>query len=294
MHFMRRTKADLVDKIAIPARNEYIVRCNLTKTQLDVYTAYLTDALKLFDGRHHDSLPVAYMVVQNLRKICNHPFIFFEHHLKSLTIGERTHYHKEVSHCDVFKHYKWIKESSAKTFKEKCLDHIELSTKLKVLFRFLQQWNGKERVLVFSQTTTMLDVIEEKCKQDAFKYVRLDGQVKDTDRPAVIRTFTESDDVFVFLMTTKVGGLGLNLAAATKVVVFDPDWNPMVDQQATDRALRLKADGGEMHEVMIYRLLVDDTVEEKVYHRQVFKKALATKILSNPRNDKLFDQETMK
>lgn len=91
MHFMRRTKADLVDKIAIPARNEYIVRCNLTKTQLDVYTAYLRDALKLFDGRHHDSLPVAYMVVQNLRKICNHPFIFFEHHLKSLTIGERTH-----------------------------------------------------------------------------------------------------------------------------------------------------------------------------------------------------------
>ena len=100
----------------------------------------------------------------------------------------------------MFKHYKWIKGSSAKTFKEKCLDHIELSTKLKVLFRFLQQWNGKERVLIFSQTTTMLDVIEEKCKQDNFKYVRLDGQVKDTDRPAVIKTFTDSDDVFVFLI----------------------------------------------------------------------------------------------
>ena len=85
----------------------------------------------------------------------------------------------------------------------------------------------------------------------------------------------------------------MNLANATKVVVFDPDWNPMVDQQATDRALRLKADGTKSHKVEIYRLLVDDSVEEKVYHRQVFKKFMAAKVLSNPRQAKMFDKEMM-
>lgn len=106
---------------------------------------------------------------------------------------------------------------------------VEQSTKLKVLFGFLHKWKNKERVLLFSQTTTMLDVIEEKCREEAYAYARLDGRVKDSDRPAIIESFTERKDIFVFLMTTKVGGLGLNLAAATKVVVFDPDWNPMVD-----------------------------------------------------------------
>lgn len=113
----------------------------------------------------------------------------------------------------------------------------------------------------------MLDVIEAKARDLNYEYVRMDGQVKDTDRQKVIEKFNSEDSTFLFLLTTKVGGLGLNLASANKVVVFDPDWNPMVDQQATDRALRLKADGSESHKVVIYRLLVDDTVEEKVYHR---------------------------
>ena len=69
--------------------------------------------------------------------------------------------------------------------------------------------------------------------------------------------------MFLFLLTTRVGGLGINLKSANKVVIFDPDWNPMVDIQATDRALRI----GQQREVAIYRFIVDDTIEEKIYHR---------------------------
>ena len=79
----------------------------------------------------------------------------------------------------------------------------------------------------------------------------------------MINKFNNDAKQFIFFLTTKVGGLGINLKSANKVVIFDPDWNPMVDIQATDRALRI----GQQREVVIYRLLVDDTVEEKIYHR---------------------------
>lgn len=91
----------------------------------------------------------------------------------------------------------------------------------------------------------------------------MDGQVAVQERPALISSFNNHADVFVFFLTTKTGGLGINLKSANKVVIFDPDWNPMVDIQATDRALRI----GQKRDVVIYRLIIDDTVEEKIYHR---------------------------
>jgi DNA excision repair protein ERCC-6 len=79
----------------------------------------------------------------------------------------------------------------------------------------------------------------------------------------MISSFNKDPEVFIFFLTTKTGGLGINLKSANKVVIFDPDWNPMVDMQATDRALRI----GQKRDVIIYRLLIDDTVEEKIYQR---------------------------
>ena len=84
----------------------------------------------------------------------------------------------------------------------------------------------------------MLDVIEENARRKKYSYVRMDGNNNDKERQKAISAFS-NEKVFLFLLTTRVGGLGLNLAAANKVIVFDPDWNPMADQQATDRALRL-------------------------------------------------------
>lgn len=86
------------------------------------------------------------------------------------------------------------------------------------------------------------------------------------------------------MLTTRVGGLGLNLTAANKIIIFDPDWNPMVDMQASDRAARI----GQKQEVTVYRLVLSDTVEEFIYHKQIFKQFMADKILNNPGAKRIF------
>ena len=98
-----------------------------------------------------------------------------------------------------------------------------------------------------------------------------------------------STNLQVFLLTTRVGGLGINLTAANKVIILDPDWNPMVDIQATERAFRI----GQTRDVSIYRFVSEDTIEEKIYHRQVFKKFMADRILADPTRRKLFEKETL-
>jgi DNA excision repair protein ERCC-6 len=106
----------------------------------------------------------------------------------------------------------------------------------------------------------------------------MDGDVNLKQRVELIDAFNNSHHHYLFLLTTRVGGLGINLTAANKVIIFDPDWNPMIDVQATDRALRI----GQKREVMIYRFVVEDSIEEKIYHRQIFKKFMADKVLQDP------------
>lgn len=149
--------------------------------------------------------------------------------------------------------------------------------------------NTPNKVLIFSRTKKMLNVIEKLIQDRSYRYCRMDGDVPVVRRQAIIEQYNTDQDIFLFCLTTKVGGLGINLTSANKVIIFDPDWNPMVDTQATDRALRI----GQKRDVIIYRLLVDDTVEEKIYHRQIWKKFQADQILKNPSCQKQFDQQTI-
>src|SRR5205814_7000923 len=91
--------------------------------------------------------------------------------------------------------------------------------------------------------------------------------------------FNTDPNLHVFLLTTKVGGLGVNLTGADRVIIFDPDWNPSTDQQARERAWRL----GQKRDVEIYRLMTAGTIEEKIYHRQIFKQFLTNMILKDPK-----------
>ncbi|MCP9264891.1 DNA excision repair protein ERCC-6 [Dirofilaria immitis] len=104
------------------------------------------------------------------------------------------------------------------------------------------------------------------------------------DNPGEICDSREDDQVFIFLLTTRVGGLGLNLTGANRVVIFDPDWNPSTDIQARERAWRI----GQKRDVTIYRLLTGGTIEEKIYHRQIFKVFLSNRILIDPRQRRFF------
>lgn len=194
--------------------------------------------------------------------------------------------------------YQLYKKLAKNEFNDICLDNWEMSSKMKVLMNFLDTWHSENmkkpdkvpnKVLIFSQTKKSLNTLEKLAQKNGFQFCRMDGMVPIAQRHQLIKKFNESPEIFIFFLTTRVGGLGINLKSANKVIIFDPDWNPMVDIQATDRALRI----GQQREVIIYRLLVDDTVEEKIYHRQIFKKYMSDKILQNPNSQKLFDKNCM-
>ena len=95
----------------------------------------------------------------------------------------------------------------------------------------------------------------------------MDGSTPISKRQALVDMFNSRSDIFLFLLTTRVGGLGLNLAGADRVILFDPDWNPSVDIQARERP------------VTVYRLITSGTIEEKIYHRQIFKTVLSNRVL---------------
>merc|ERR1719412_3135273 len=111
----------------------------------------------------------------------------------------------------------------------------------------------------------------------------MDGSTPVGARQPLIDSFNSSD-TFVFLLTTKVGGLGVNLTGASRVVIFDPDWNPSTDTQARERAWRI----GQDKQVTIYRLMTAGTIEEKIYHRQIFKQFLVNRVLKDPKQRRFF------
>ncbi|KHJ86624.1 helicase protein [Oesophagostomum dentatum] len=157
---------------------------------------------------------------------------------------------------------------------------------MRVLLQLLNIWKkqGGDKVLVFSQSRDMLNILEKRFLIDRFTYLRMDGSTNIGVRQKRVQQFNEDPDIFIFLLTTRVGGLGINLTAANKVVIFDPDWNPSTDTQAKERSWRI----GQDRNVTIYRLLCAGTIEEKVYHRQIFKQFLANRILKDPKQRQFF------
>ena len=135
------------------------------------------------------------------------------------------------------------------------------SGKLAALDKLLYEKKASgSRVLIFAQMTTMLDLLETYLRARQHKFVRLDGSTKVSDRAAVVSGFQSDDSIFVFMLSTRAGGLGINLTAADTVIFFESDWNPTVDQQAMDRAHRL----GQTKTVHVYRLICRNTVEEYI------------------------------
>jgi DNA excision repair protein ERCC-6 len=159
--------------------------------------------------------------------------------------------------------------------------HFERSAKLQVLNAVLPEWEHQgHRVLLFCQTVQMLNVVEGFVRRHPkrWRYLRMDGQSSIGSRQELVDTFNEDDSVFLFLLTTRVGGLGVNLTGANRVVLIDPDWNPSTDIQARERAWRL----GQTRAVTVYRLITRGTIEEKIYHRQIFKQYLTNKVTNHP------------
>ncbi|XP_064195683.1 chromatin-remodeling ATPase INO80 isoform X1 [Anguilla rostrata] len=132
------------------------------------------------------------------------------------------------------------------------------------------------RVLIYSQMTRMIDLLEEYMVYRKHTYMRLDGSSKISERRDMVADFQSRTDIFVFLLSTRAGGLGINLTAADTVIFYDSDWNPTVDQQAMDRAHRL----GQTKQVTVYRLVCKGTIEERILQRAKEKSEIQRMVIS--------------
>ena len=133
----------------------------------------------------------------------------------------------------------------------------------KLLVKLKRGGHQGRRVLIYSQMTKMPDLLEEYMAYRRYGYIRLDGSSKIGDRRDMVADFQNRDDIFVFLLSTRAGGLGINLTAADTVIFYDSDWNPTVDQQAMDRAHRV----GQTKQVTVYRMVTTNAVEERILQR---------------------------
>jgi len=165
------------------------------------------------------------------------------------------------------------------------------SGKLMILAKILPLWKKEgHRVLIFCQTRQMLNLIERFVRKKGLVFKRMDGNTAVGSRQPLVDRFNNDESIFGMLLTTKTGGVGVNFVGANRIILFDPDWNPQTDRQANERAWRF----GQKKSVTVYRLITAGTIEEKIYHRQIFKTALSNKVLQDPRQRRLFSRNDLK
>ncbi|XP_013054244.3 DNA excision repair protein ERCC-6-like 2 isoform X4 [Anser cygnoides] len=160
------------------------------------------------------------------------------------------------------------------------------SGKMKVLQQLLNHFRkNKDKVLLFSFSTKLLDVLEQYCMASGLDYRRLDGNTKSEDRMRIVREFNKTQEINICLVSTMAGGLGLNFVGANVVILFDPTWNPANDLQAIDRAYRI----GQCKDVKVFRLISLGTVEEMMYLRQVYKQQLHCAVVGSENAKRYFE-----
>ncbi|XP_061083992.1 lymphoid-specific helicase isoform X1 [Conger conger] len=153
---------------------------------------------------------------------------------------------------------------------------VEASGKFLVLDRMLPELRKRgHKVLIFSQMTSVLDLLMDYCYLRSYRYSRLDGSMTYADREKNMKDFSSDKDVFLFLLSTRAGGLGINLTAADTVIIFDSDWNPQADLQAQDRCHRI----GQTKPVMVYRLITANTIDQKILDKASAKRKLEKMII---------------
>uniref|UniRef100_A0A670ZY13 Chromodomain-helicase-DNA-binding protein 4 n=1 Tax=Pseudonaja textilis TaxID=8673 RepID=A0A670ZY13_PSETE len=240
-HMLRRLKADVFKNM--PSKTELIVRVELSPMQKKYYKYILTRNFEALNARGGGNQVSLLNVVMDLKKCCNHPYLF------------------PVAAMEAPKMPNGMYDGSAL---------IRASGKLLLLQKMLKNLKeGGHRVLIFSQMTKMLDLLEDFLEHEGYKYERIDGGITGNMRQEAIDRFNAPGaPQFCFLLSTRAGGLGINLATADTVIIYDSDWNPHNDIQAFSRAHRI----GQNKKVMIYRFVTRASVEERI--TQVAKKKM--------------------
>uniref|UniRef100_A0A8C3T037 DNA helicase n=1 Tax=Chelydra serpentina TaxID=8475 RepID=A0A8C3T037_CHESE len=238
---LRRVKKD-VEK-SLPAKVEQILRVEMSALQKQYYKWILTRNYKALSKGTRGSTSGFLNIVMELKKCCNHCYLI-----------------------------KPPEENERETGLEMLMSLIRSSGKLILLDKLLTRLRERgNRVLIFSQMVRMLDILAEYLAIKHYPFQRLDGSIKGEIRKQALDHFNaEGSEDFCFLLSTRAGGLGINLASADTVVIFDSDWNPQNDLQAQARAHRI----GQKKQVNIYRLVTKGTVEEEIIERAKKKMVL--------------------
>ncbi|XP_075010726.1 DNA excision repair protein ERCC-6 isoform X2 [Calonectris borealis] len=257
-YLLRRMKADVKMSLSLPDKNEQVLFCRLTDEQRQVYQNFI-NSKEVYQILNGDMQIFSGLVA--LRKICNHPDLFSGGPRILRGVPDA-----EVEEADQFGYWK-------------------RSGKMVVVESLLKIWHKQgHRVLFFTQSRQMLQILEVFVRDRNYSYLRMDGTTTIASRQPLITRYNEDKSIFIFLLTTRVGGIGVNLTGADRVIIYDPDWNPSTDTQARERAWRI----GQKKQVTVYRLLTAGTIEEKIYHRQIFKQFLTNRVLKDPKQRRFF------
>lgn len=246
---LRRVKSD-VEKSLLP-KKEVNLYLGMSDMQIKWYQKILEkdiDAVNGAGGKRESKTRLLNIVMQ-LRKCCNHPYLF---------------------------------EGAEPGPPYTTDEHIIYNAgKMAVLDKLLARMQKQgSRVLIFSQMSRLLDILEDYCVFRNYQYCRIDGSTAHEDRIAAIDEYNKpGSEKFVFLLTTRAGGLGINLTTADIVVLYDSDWNPQADLQAMDRAHRI----GQTKQVVVYRFVTDNAIEEKVLERAAQKLRLDQLVIQQGR-----------
>lgn len=262
---LRRLKKEVESQL--PEKVEYVVKCDMSALQRLLYRHMQSKGVLLTDGSEKDKkgkggTKTLMNTIMQLRKICNHPFMF---------------QHIEEAYAEHIGCSGGVVQGP---------DLYRVSGKFELLDRILPKLRTKQhRVLLFCQMTTLMTIMEDYLTYRGYRYLRLDGTTKAEDRGQLLEMFNAKDSpYFIFLLSTRAGGLGLNLQAADTVIIFDSDWNPHQDLQAQDRAHRI----GQKNEVRVLRLVTVNSVEERILAAAKYKLNLDEKVIQAG----MFDQKS--
>ncbi|XP_048581564.1 DNA repair and recombination protein RAD54-like [Nematostella vectensis] len=265
----------------LPIKVEQVVCCRLTPLQTAIYKRLIhSKALKIKLAEGSKGKPGGVSTsslgfITSLKKLCNHPELIYE---KAQMEDEG---------------FEGVLEMFPQKFDLKNVQP-ELSGKMQVLDYILAvtKATSDDKVVLVSNYTQTLDLFEKLCRQRRYQHVRLDGSMSIKKRQKIVDRFNDpKGGDFIFMLSSKAGGCGLNLIGANRLVMFDPDWNPANDDQAMARVWR----DGQKKKVFIYRLLSTGTIEEKIFQRQAHKKALSSCVVDEEENvEKHFSVEQLR
>lgn len=272
--FILRRTVDVIFQY-LPSKTEYVLFCKPTSAQAEVYRTVLGSSAF---GNILGSPEASLQLITLLKKACNAPSL----------LSDSSSSTEEAFNHDVAKMLSSISSSVARS------NASTTSSKLQVLGRLLSHLRSStdEKIVLVSNYTSTLDLLQSHLVAQSLPYLRLDGSTPSSKRQELVDSFnkTSAQVCFAFLLSAKAGGVGLNLIGASRLVLFDVDWNPSTDMQAMARIHR----DGQKREVRIYRLLVAGALDEKIWQRQVTKMGLADSVMDQKANASSFSVKELR